>query len=69
MNWGVEKADGEKESDALVFTREIIGGSLILSSMCMRGTDLEDFIAGVMTGVGCGSILVGVYVISRTFRK
>lgn len=39
------------------------------SSMCMRGTDLEDFIAGVMTGVGCGSILVGVYVISRTFRK
>lgn len=68
MNWGVEKADGEKESDALVFTREIIGESLILSSMCMRGTDLEDFIAGVMTGVG-GSILVGVYVISRTFRK
>lgn len=35
----------------------------------MGETDLEDFIAGVMAGVGCGSILVGVYVISRAFRR
>lgn len=29
-------------------------GSIILASLCMRGTGLEDFIAGVMMGVGCG---------------
>ncbi len=47
----------------------LIGGSLILSSLWMRETDLEDFIAGVMMGVGCGDMLVGVYVIARTLRK
>lgn len=47
----------------------LIGGSLILFSLCMRETNLEDFIAGVMMGVGCGDMLVGVYVIARTFRK
>lgn len=47
----------------------LIGGSLILSSLCLRGTNLEDFIAGIMMGVGCGDALVGVYVVARTFRK
>ncbi len=47
----------------------LIGVCLILSSLYMRGTDMEDFIAGIMLGVGCGSILVGAYVISRIFRK
>lgn len=47
----------------------LIGGSLILSSLCLRGTNLEDFIAGVMMGVGCGDALVGVYVAARAFRK
>lgn len=47
----------------------MIGICLILSSLHLRGTDLEDFIAGVMLGVGCGVTLVGVYVIVRTFRK
>ncbi|HBI60802.1 MAG TPA: hypothetical protein DDY31_06265 [Lachnospiraceae bacterium] len=47
----------------------VIGICLILSSLHMRGTNLEDFIAGVMLGVGCGVTLVGVYVIVRTFRK
>lgn len=47
----------------------LIGGLLILSSLCLRGTNLEDFIAGIMMGVGCGDVLVGVYVAARTFRK
>lgn len=47
----------------------LIGGSLIIVSLCMRGTNLEDFIAGVMMGAGCGDMLVGVYVTARTFRK
>jgi len=47
----------------------LIGVCLILSSLYMRGNNPEDFIAGVMLGVGCGSVLVGVYVISGTFRK
>lgn len=47
----------------------LIGGSIIVSSLCMRGSDLNDFIVGVMMGVGCGDMLVGVYVVARTFRK
>ncbi len=47
----------------------LIGGSLIISSLYLRGTNLEDFIAGVMMGVGCGDLLVGAYVTARTFRK
>lgn len=47
----------------------LIGGLLILSSQCVRGTNLEDFIAGVMIGVGCGGMLVGAYVVARTFRQ
>lgn len=47
----------------------LIGSGLILSSLNIGGTDMEDFIAGVMLGVGCGIILVGVYVIFRVFRK
>lgn len=47
----------------------VIGGGLVLASLGLRGTNLEDFAAGVMMGVGCGDMLVGVYVIARTFRK
>lgn len=47
----------------------LIGGSLIVFSLYMRGTNLEDFVSGVMLGVGCGDMLVGVYVAARTFRK
>lgn len=47
----------------------LIGGSLIVFSLCMRETNLEDFISGIMMGVGCGDMLVGVYVVARTFRQ
>lgn len=63
------QANDMKKQRITGFVNILLGGGLILSSLCMRGTDLEDFIAGVMMGVGCGCILVGVYVISRTFRK
>lgn len=43
----------------------LIGGILIVFSLYMRGSDLNDFITGVMLGAGCGDMLVGVYVIAR----
>lgn len=69
MRWMENKGNDKKKQILTGFVNILLGGSLLLSSLCMRGTDWEDFIAGVMTGVGCGCILVGVYVISRTFRK
>lgn len=47
----------------------LIGGSLILFSLFLRGTNLEDFLAGVMLGAGCAELLVGVYVVARLFCK
>jgi len=60
---------GKKKQLMIGLVNILIGGSLILVSLSMRGTNLEDFIAGVMMGVGCGDALVGVYVIFRTFRR
>lgn len=65
----MENEGKDKKKQILTGLVNILLGGSLLSSLCMRGTDLEDFIAGVMVGVGCGCILVGVYVISRTFRK
>lgn len=47
----------------------LIGGGIILASLCMRGSGLNDFIAGVVMGAGCGDMLVGVYVAARIFRQ
>lgn len=60
---------GKRKQLMIGLVNILIGGSLILVSLGMRGTNLEDFIAGVMMGVGCGDALVGVYVIFRTFRR
>ncbi len=61
--------NGKKKQLITGLVNILAGGSLILSSLCLRGTNLEDFIAGVMMGVGCGDLLVGVYVAAKTFRK
>ena len=61
--------NGKKKQLITGLVNILAGGSLILSSLCLRGTNLEDFIAGVMMGVGCGDLLVGAYVTARTFRN
>lgn len=63
--------DQENEKKQLItgLVNILIGGSLIVSSLCMRGSVLNDLIAGVMMGVGCGDMLIGVYVVARTFRQ
>lgn len=61
--------NGKKKQLITGLVNILAGGSLILSSLCLRETNLEDFIAGVMMGVGCGDLLVGVYVAVKTFRK
>ena len=64
-----QDTNGKKKQILNGIVSIVIGICLILFSLHMRGTALEDFIAGVMLGVGCGVTLVGVYVIVRTFRK
>jgi len=45
------------------------GIALLFVSRFFGGTNVQDFISGMLMGVSCGIILVGVYVIARTFRK
>lgn len=65
----IKKEDVVKKQIFTALVNILIGGCLILSSMYARGTGMKDFIAGVMAGAGCGCVLVGVYVVFRTFRR
>lgn len=47
----------------------VLGICMVLSSLRITNSDAEDFIIGVLMGAGCGILLVGVYVLARTFRK
>ncbi len=47
----------------------LAGILLMFVSRFFGGTNVEDFISGTLLGISCGVMLVGIYVIARTFRK
>lgn len=63
------KENDKKKQMVTGLVNILTGVCLIFFSLFMRGTDIKDFIAGLMAGLACGIILVGVYVISRTIRR
>lgn len=47
----------------------IMGIALLASSQLFGGTDFKDFLCGVMTGISIGEMLIGVYIVGRSFAK
>ncbi len=47
----------------------LAGMLLMFVSRFFGGTNVEDFISGMLLGISCGVMLVGIYVVARTFRK
>lgn len=66
MNWN---ENDKKKQLYMGMIVNLVGICLIFGSFCCRGTNIGDFISGVMMGSGCGVVLVGVYVIIRTLHK
>lgn len=47
----------------------VIGIALIAFSQLLGGTDFRDFLSGLMAGISVGEMLVGVFIIGRSFAK
>ncbi|MGN0505693.1 MAG: helix-turn-helix domain-containing protein [Lachnospiraceae bacterium] len=47
----------------------VMGIALLAFSQLLGGTDFRDFLSGLMAGISVGEMLVGVYVIARSFPK
>lgn len=46
-----------------------MGIALLAFSQLLGGTDFKDFLSGVMMGISVGEMLVGVFIIGRSFAK
>lgn len=47
----------------------VMGIALLAFSQLISGTDFKDFLSGVMMGISIGEMLIGVYVVGRSFAK
>lgn len=47
----------------------VMGIALLALSNMLGGTDVRDFFAGILAGVSCGEMLVGVFVIGKGIAK
>ena len=47
----------------------VIGIAMLLMSHTVGGSDMKDFMSGVLFGISVGEILVGVYCIGRSFLR
>ncbi|MBQ2774662.1 MAG: helix-turn-helix transcriptional regulator [Clostridia bacterium] len=47
----------------------VMGLALLAVSQTIGGTDIKDFISGVLLGMSIGEMLIGVYVVGRGLRK
>lgn len=47
----------------------VMGIALLAFSQLHGGTDFRDFLSGLMTGISVGEMLVGVFIIGRSFTK
>lgn len=46
-----------------------MGIALLAVSLTFSGTAFRDFISGLMLGLSIGEMLIGVFLIGRSFRK
>ena len=47
----------------------VMGIALLVFSQLLGGTDFRDFLSGLMAGISVGEMLVGVFIIGRSFTK
>ena len=47
----------------------VMGIALLAFSQLLSGTDFRDFLSGLMAGISVGEMLVGVFIIGRSFAK
>lgn len=47
----------------------VVGIDMLLISHTIGGTDIKDFISGLLLGLSLGEMLIGVYCIGRSFLK
>ena len=47
----------------------VMGIALLAFSQLHGGTDFRDFLSGLMMGISVGEMLVGVFIIGRSFTK
>lgn len=60
----------ENQKQTLFGTMLIIMGiALMVLSQFYGGTNFEDFFSGLLSGMSVGEMLIGVYIIGRTFSK
>lgn len=60
----------EKQKNSLIgFVILTMGVALLAFSQVIGGTNIRDFIAGLMLGLSIGEMLVGLYVVARSFSK
>ena len=66
-----------KRTQALESQRETLAGILLIvmgmalgaMSFTLGGSDVKDFFSGLMMGLSCGSMLVGIFVAVRSIAK
>ena len=46
-----------------------MGIALLAISQLLGGSDFRDFLSGLMAGISVGEMLVGVFIIDRSFAK
>lgn len=47
----------------------VMGIALLAFSQLLGGTDFRDFLSGIMAGISVGEMLVGVFIIGRSFTR
>lgn len=47
----------------------VMGIALLAFSQLLGGTNFRDFLSGLMAGIFVGEMLVGVFIIDRSFVK
>lgn len=66
-----------KRTQALESQRTMLGGVILIVlgiaicalSFSFGGSDVKDFVSGVMLGISCGAMLAGVYIVGSSLAK
>ncbi len=66
-----------KRTQALESQRTTLGGVILIVlgiaicalSFSFGGSDVKDFVSGVMLGISCGAMLAGVYIVGSSLAK